>query len=108
MKTDDFVALRLQKICKEKNINCYQLARRAGLSTSSLYSILNGKASPRVSTLEIICEALDMTICEFFWDRYALVDREKPNQETMGLSEKNYQLWMEIGKLLLNSQSDMM
>lgn len=61
-----------------------------------------------MSTLEIICEALDMTICEFFGDRYALVDREKPNQETMGLSEKNYQLWMEIGKLLLNSQSDMM
>lgn len=63
---DDFVSKRLQEICREKKKSCYQLSKETNISTSSLYSILNGRASPKVSTLEVICRALDITVGELF------------------------------------------
>lgn len=63
---EEFVSKRLQELCSNAGISLYQLARKSGLSTSSLYSILKGTASPRLSTLADLCKSLEITPAQFF------------------------------------------
>lgn len=51
-----------------KGINARTLAKEAGLSEVSIYKAINGKTSPRNSTIKKICDALGIVdpsqVCE--------------------------------------------
>ena len=69
MLIKDAVVLRLQTICKERNIKYNELATRSGVTPSTVYSLMDiNRRDLSVITLKKICDGLDMTITDFFDD----------------------------------------
>lgn len=52
----------------------YELSRRSGVHRSTIASIARGKNSPRVDTLNDICEAFGISISEFFKEESTDID----------------------------------
>lgn len=70
MEITDLVALRLSELMKENNISVFKLETLTGIANSGLYNFLNRKhKSIKIETLQIICEALNITITDFFNDK---------------------------------------
>lgn len=69
MKLECAITQRILNLCKERNITINKLATLSGLQAGTIRTILYGK-SKNVGTRTIldICEALDMTIYDFFND----------------------------------------
>lgn len=61
------VAERVLQLCQERQIKPNALANMAGITPSSLYSLLDSKRS-NVSIILIkeLCDGLDITLGEFF------------------------------------------
>lgn len=57
---------RLKSICKQKNKTQYAIAKRTGISTSSMSNLMKGDSRPYLYTMLLICDALDISIRELF------------------------------------------
>ena len=58
---------RIKKICETKKINSmYELSKLSGVPQSTLATIMAGKTSPRVDTIEQICAGIGITLSDFF------------------------------------------
>lgn len=69
MLIKDAIVLRLQNICKERNIKYNELATRSGVTPSTVYSLMDEKRRDlSVITVKKLCDGLDMTITDFFDD----------------------------------------
>ena len=67
MDTLTAIKNRILQLCGERDISVNKLATICGLSPSSLKSILYGRSqNPKILTLKIICDGLDITLAEFF------------------------------------------
>ena len=67
MNTKQAVAARIIELCKQRNLTVNALANRAGISPSTVYSILNTKSqNPGIVTIKQICDGLDLSLREFF------------------------------------------
>ena len=67
MTVKDAVAERFRQICKERNIKPNELANRAGITPSSVYSMLDPKRREvSINLVKKLCDGLDMTLGEFF------------------------------------------
>ena len=67
MTVKDAVADRFRQICKERNIKPNELANRAGVTPSSVYSMLDPKRREvSVNLVKKLCDGLDMTLSVFF------------------------------------------
>ena len=67
MTVKDAVAERFRQICKERNIKPNELANRAGITPSSVYSMLDPKRREvSVNLVKKLCDGMDMTLGEFF------------------------------------------
>lgn len=67
MTVKDAVADRFRQICKDRNIKPNELANRAGITPSSVYSMLDPKRREiSVNLVKKLCDGLDMTLGEFF------------------------------------------
>lgn len=61
------VAMRIRELCKERGIVVNGLANAAGISPSTIYSMLNDKSeNPGIVTIKQICDGLDMSLRAFF------------------------------------------
>jgi len=60
------VAARLHDLREEQGISMRALAQKSGLSANALSMIERGRASPSVSTLSKLADALGISITEFF------------------------------------------
>lgn len=60
------MAERIKELCKKKNMSQYELAKRAGMTQSSISSLLNEGNVPKVSTLEKVCKGFGITVAQFF------------------------------------------
>jgi transcriptional regulator with XRE-family HTH domain len=60
------VGVRLRELRMERDLSMRALARLSGLSTNALSMIERGRASPSVSTLYKLSEALEIPITAFF------------------------------------------
>ncbi len=66
----DAVANRFQQLCAERNIKPNELANRAGITPSSVYSMLDPKRREMtINLIKKLCDGLDITLGEFFSDR---------------------------------------
>ena len=62
-------AIRLSNLLIERNISKYKLEKMTGISHSALRYIFNEvNADVRFSTIAKVCEALDITLQDFFTD----------------------------------------
>ena len=67
MNAKQTVAARIIELCKERGIAINALANIAGISPSTIYSILNTKSlNPGIVTLKQICDGMEITLREFF------------------------------------------
>ncbi len=57
---------RLRQILKQKGWTRYRLSKESGLSESTIRNIFNRGSSPTIGTLEIICNAMNITLSQFF------------------------------------------
>ena len=67
MTVKDAVANRFREICKDRNIKPNELANWAGITPSSVYSMLDPtRREVSVNLVKKLCDGLDMTLGEFF------------------------------------------
>ena len=67
METIDAVKNRILQLCGQRNISINKLATMCALPPSSIKNILYGKSqNPKLLTIKMICDGLDMTLSEFF------------------------------------------
>lgn len=66
-KTD--VAVRLQRYLDEREISGNRLAKISGVSQSAVSAYLRSQKSPNITNLKIICDALGISLSEFFSDQ---------------------------------------
>ena len=67
MNTKNAVANRIIQLCNQKNIAINALANMAGISPSTLYSVLNEKSqNPGIVTIKKLCDGLEISLREFF------------------------------------------
>jgi len=58
---------RILQLCGERNITINKLATICALPPSSVKAILYGRSqNPKLLTIKMICDGLDMTLAEFF------------------------------------------
>ncbi len=69
MKLEEAITKRIYALCEERGITPNKLASLAGMPAGSLKSIFYGKSkNPGTRTLLDICDALDITLYDFFND----------------------------------------
>lgn len=67
MNAKEAVAKRIMDLCNEKGITVNAVANMAGLSPSTIYSMLNYKSqNPGIVSIHNICYGLGITLREFF------------------------------------------
>ncbi len=69
MKLEVAITKRIMDLCKERGIAPNKLASMAGLPSSTIRCIFYGRSkNPGTRTLLDICQALNITLYEFFDD----------------------------------------
>lgn len=67
MAVKDAVVDRLMEICKGRNIKPNELPTLAGVTASTVYSMLDGRRRDvSIVTLKKLCDGLGITLGEFF------------------------------------------
>ena len=67
MNTVSAVRNRILQLCGERNISINRLANICALPPSSVKNIIYGKSrNPKLLTIKMICDGLDITLGEFF------------------------------------------
>ena len=67
MNTVAAVRNRILQLCGERNISINKLANISALPPSSVKNIIYGKSqNPKLITIKMICDGLDITLAEFF------------------------------------------
>ena len=67
MKVCEIVAKRILQLCRERGITPNGLSYIAGVSQSTIKSILNGESlNPGIVTLKKLCDGFEITLAEFF------------------------------------------
>ncbi len=67
MNAKEAVAKRIIELCNERDMTVNAVANAAGISPSTIYSMLNYKSkNPGIVSLHNICYGLDITLHEFF------------------------------------------
>ena len=67
MNAKQAVSARILELCKQRGIAINDLANSAGISPSTIYSILNTKSmNPGIVTIKQICDGIDISLREFF------------------------------------------
>lgn len=69
LQIKEAIVLRMKSICRDMNITYNELAVSAGVTPSTVYSMMDSRRKDlSVITLKKLCDGLDMTITEFFND----------------------------------------
>lgn len=67
MDTMTAVKIRILRLCDERGLSINRLATMCALPPSSIKNILYGKSqNPKLLTIKMICDGLDITLGEFF------------------------------------------
>lgn len=66
---ENAIRKRIKELADKKNITINKVSSLAGIPHTTLLAFMNNEThDPRISTLLHICEALDITLTDFFED----------------------------------------
>ncbi len=69
MDIEGAVRLRIKNLCQENDMTVNALSVKAGMPRSTLKNIIYGKSkNTGIVTIQLICDALDISITDFFND----------------------------------------
>lgn len=63
---------KIEKLRFQRGWSMYELAQEAGITQSTLTSMMKRGNPPKIETLECICEAFGITLAQFFMEDEAL------------------------------------
>ncbi len=67
MAVKDAVVQRFRDLCEQRGIRPNELANRAGVTPSTVYSMLDSsRRDLSILTIKKLCDGLDITLGEFF------------------------------------------
>ena len=67
MTIGDAVVRRIFQLCDSRNITINHLSLISGITQSTLSNVVSGRRkNPTISTIQKICDGLDISIQEFF------------------------------------------
>ena len=67
MTVKDAVVIRFQKLCRQRGICPNELANLAGVTPSTVYSLLDpARQQVSITTIKKLCDGLDVTLGQFF------------------------------------------
>lgn len=78
MTIGEAVQERILELCRERNLSVNKLSTLSGMTQSTLNNIVSGRNnSATFSTIQKICDGLDISIIDFFSDpMFAEVEQE--------------------------------
>lgn len=97
---------KISRLCKQKHITPHALAKRAGLSTSTISYLLSGKTKPQVYTILQICRVLGISICDLFEEDIQSLEKQCSFEEQKLLCD--YQELSDKKKILLKIYVEML
>ena len=70
MTVKESVVARFEEILRERKMRANELAVRAGVTPSTVYSMLDGRRKElSINVIKKLCDGLDMSLGEFFSER---------------------------------------
>lgn len=67
MRVNEAVRLRILELCRQNDITLNKLSTICGITQSTLNNVISGRNSTTtVSTIQKICDGLEITILDFF------------------------------------------
>lgn len=67
MENIEIISKRILELCQERGMTVGKLCSTAGTTASTVHDIVTGETkNPRVFTLKKLCDALGITLSEFF------------------------------------------
>lgn len=79
MQLNEALIIRIKELCDARNLRLGGLCTVAGLNQSTLDNLMSGRnRSATVSTLQKICDGLEMDLADFF-DSPLFQDLDSPN-----------------------------
>ena len=67
MTVKEAVVARFEEILRERKMRANELAVRAGVTPSTVYSMLDGRRKElSINVIKKLCDGLDMSLSEFF------------------------------------------
>ena len=69
---------RIQELCDERHWSYYQLSKAAGITYSTLNTMINKQNMPSIPTLFKLCQGFGITVSDFF----------EPNRSKQGLTSE--------------------
>ena len=78
MRIGEATKLRILELCKDRHITINKLSTICGITQSTLNNIVSGRnQSITLSTLQKICDGLDISILDFFHsDLFSSIEQE--------------------------------
>lgn len=67
MRSKEAIQMRITELCRQRRLSVNGLSAKCGITQSTLNNIVSGRNnSATVSTIQKICDGLDMELPEFF------------------------------------------
>lgn len=79
---------KIIKMCNERNWSMYTLALEAGITQSTLNSMIQRGTPPKIETLKCICDAFGITLSQFFLEEEYLEILTLQEKELISLYRK--------------------
>ena len=76
---------RIRQLCRERNLSCYELAKRSGIPYSTLNTLLLKGTQPSLPTLRKLCAGLGITLQQFFAENAADTSLTREQKECLSL-----------------------
>ena len=77
MTIDEAVRQRILTLCKERQITLNKLGALSGVTQSTISNIFGRNQSVKVSTIQKLCDGLEITILDFFGaDMFRHIEQE--------------------------------
>lgn len=88
MRTEDYIADNIIALCKKRDMSKYRLSQLTGISQSSIGKIIAKESLPTMPTVEKICDALGVTMAQFFAGMDVPVSLSESQQEVLNIWNK--------------------
>ena len=79
---------KIEKLRFQRGWSMYELAQEAGITQSTLTSMIKRGNPPKIDTLSCICEAFGITLAQFFMEDEELEILSKEEKELVALFRK--------------------
>ena len=79
---------KIENLRFQRGWSMYELAQEAGITQSTLTSMIKRGNPPKIDTLECICEAFGITLSQFFIEDEKLEILSKDEKELVALFRK--------------------